>query len=322
MKETILIIFALLLSCTKADPPADEKDPPLNEAGVEGKTIDHLYADIHVIPEQWIDSAKAKLDIVYWRASHGSQLTNGGMNALMNYSEAYEALYNYSESGGAGSLKLVEFEADLEHENASWVADTEAYLNTHPEVNTVMWAWCDILDIYVDQYLADMEMLIDKYGPEGSEGRENPVTFVFMTAHTHPWGTLSEEVYNANLEIKTHCEENERWLYDFYDLECFDPDGNYFGDGTPERGPWTGQHRLRADMSYDLNGGRGNWGIEWMDANPDAELTQLAANSICVSCEHSDGEGEDDNSRLHCVLKGQAAWSLWAALAGWTNDEE
>ncbi len=98
----------------------------------------------------------------------------------------------------------MEFEADLEHENDTWVATTEAYLDTHPEVNTVMWAWCDILDMYIDQYLVDMEMLIAKYGPGGSEGRTDPVTFVFMNGHTHPWGTLSEEVYNANLEIKTY----------------------------------------------------------------------------------------------------------------------
>ncbi len=36
-------------------------------------------------------------------------------------------------------------------------------------------------------------------------------------------------------------------------------------------------------MSYDLDaGGRGNWGIEWMDANPDSELTSLAANQMCL----------------------------------------
>jgi uncharacterized protein YjdB len=184
-----------------------------------------------------------------------------------------------------------------------------------------MWAWCDIREMDVDQYLADMEMLIARYGPGGTEERENPVTFVFMNAHTYPYVDYGEEVYNSNMQIREYCEEHDHWFYDFYDLECFDPDENYFGDGTPERGPWNGDKRLRWDMSYDLEeGGRGNWGIEWMNANPGTELTELSADDICTHCAHSNGEGGDNNSRLHCVLKGQAAWWLWASLAGWQEE--
>jgi len=285
------------------------------------RTIDHSTSDIHLIPENWIDSAKAKLNIAYWRASHGSQLTSGGMRALINYSSANAALYNFSEDGGEGVLKLVEIKADLEHQNDTWVATTEDYLAANQEVNAVMWAWCGIEGLDVDQYLDDMEMLIAKYGPGGSAGRAIPVTFIFMNAHTYPYADLGEEVYNSNLQIKTHCEANNRWFYDFYNLECFDPDDNYFGDGTPDYGPWNGLNRLRWDMSYDQSGGgRGNWGIEWMNANPSAELTLLAADDICQSCEHADGSDDDDNSRLHCVLKGQAAWWLWARLSGWQEE--
>jgi len=315
MKATIVLILILLVSCSKEDLPVIDENIPV------GKTIDHLSTNLQSIPDQWIDSAKANLDIVFWRASHGTQLTEGGMSALMDFSTEYEELYNFSETGGEGSLKLVEFLEDLEHQNDSWVATTEAYLAAHPQVNTVMWAWCGIEGMDIDQYLADMEMLIGKYSAGGSENRPVPVSFVFMSAHTYPYADFGEEVYNANLQIKTHCEENSRWFYDFYDLECFDPDGDYFGDGTPDRGPWNGINRLRWDMSYDLEaGGRGNWGIEWMDANPNSDLTELAANDLCQSCEHSDGDGNDNNSRLHCVLKGQAAWWLWASLAGWVTE--
>lgn len=286
------------------------------------RTIDHTTCDIHQIPTNWIDSAKTNLDIVYWRASHGTQLTDGGMRALMRYTTEYEELYSFSEERGDGVLKLVEFQEDLEHQSDTWVATTEAYLASHPDVNTVMWAWCGIEGQDIDRYLANMETLIDKYGPGGSEGRLVPVTFVFMNAHTYPYPEIGEEVYNSNKQIKTNCETNYRWFYDFYDLECFDPDENYFGDGTPDHGPWNGEKRLRWDMSYNREeGGRGNWGIQWMAANPTDELSLLASDEICQSCEHSDGEDNDNNSRLHCVLKGQAAWWLWARLAGWQEDE-
>lgn len=287
------------------------------------RTVDHTCTDIHSIPDNWIDSAKAKLNIVYWRASHGTHLTNGGMRALVNYNSEFATKFAYDENDGEGVLKLVEFLQDLQHESATWVATTEAYLQSHPDVNIVMWAWCSIIDQDIDQYLADMELLISKYGEGGSQGRENPVRFIFMNGHTYPYNGNGEGeyVYNANWQIKRYCEENSHWFYDFYDLECFDPDGDYFGDGTPDGGPYNGDMRLRADMSYDHpEGGRANWGVEWLAANPGSELALLSADNVCVNCEHSEGDHDDDNSRLQCVLKGQAAWWLWARLAGWNEE--
>jgi len=282
-----------------------------------GKIIDHTCSDLDEIPVNWIDSAKANLHIFYARASHGTQLTYGGMTAIINYSEEYSAQYKFNNTGSNGALHLEQLKADLQHQNSTWVATTETYLAENPECNVVMWAWCQIYEQDIDKYLSDLEVLIAEYGFGGTANRKNPVTFVFMTSHTWPWGDQSKWVYEANQKIKNHCELNDRWLYDFYDLECWDPDENYFGDGTPD-GIYTGEHRLRWDCSYDSeDDGRGNWGIEWMDANSDFELTKMAADSICVSCKHSDGEGNDDNSRLQCILKGNAAWWLWTSLAGW-----
>ncbi|MBN1599798.1 MAG: hypothetical protein JW894_16000 [Bacteroidales bacterium] len=307
---TVAISFSILfIQCINHSEAYSQKSPV--------NIIDHNCTDIHKIPKHWIDSAKAKLNIRYARASHGSQLTSGGMRVLTNFSDEYSNLYSFSPNGKDGSLKLVEFREDLQHQNADWVRITEQYLNTNPKCNVVMWAWCKIYGMDVDKYIADMEYLISKYG-NANENR-SAVTFIFMTAHTWPWGEKGKWVYEANRKIRKHCEYNDRWLYDFYDIECYNPDGNYFGDGS-NNGEYTGKNRLRWDSSYDKGDTRGNWGIEWMKKNPDSELTLLAGDNICVSCAHSEGEGKDDNSRLQCVLKGNAAWWLWARLAGWMPD--
>lgn len=291
----------------------------ISSSGQSGKIVDHRCTDLHQIPVAWIDSAKAKLNIRYARASHGSQLTDGGMTAIVNYSVGNAEQYGFNSSGTGGALRIDEYEEDLEHESDVWVSITETYLGSHPECNVIMWAWCGIYGEDVDQYLLDMEDLIAKYGPGGTENRDIPVTFVFMTAHTWPWGEIGQFTYEANQQIRNHCIQNGRWLYDFYDIECYDPDGEYFGDGNPD-GSYSGAKRLRPDMSYDQTGEiRGNWGIEWMNENPSHELSLMAADNICTSCEHSDGEGDDDNSRVHCVMKGMAAWWLWAELAGWNS---
>lgn len=308
----------------------------------QSRIINHSNTNLHQIPETWITGAKNNLHIYYAHASHGSQLTNGGMTALMNFSTDYRQLYSYNATGNGGALRIHETPYDLSH--YPWYQHVRTYLNQQPSCNVVMVAWCNILalsngGLTVPAYLDTMRNLIREYGPGGRRGRN--VQFVFMTAHNNArfpnqWErseynnlpASNVNTFNANKQIYDFCVANNYWLFDFYDIESYDPDGNYYGDGHSASTPYLayfGQRRLTEGGGYSVrpaNNTRRNWGNDWVAAHPDTELTQLARPSVCTSCEHSDGQDQaydvqQWDSRLQCVLKGQAAWWLWARLAGW-----
>ncbi len=68
-------------------------------------------------------------------------------------------------------------------------------------------------------------------------------------------------------------------------------------------------------MYDNLNYTGGNWAVEWIAANPTHELTKLTTGTTgysgCTGCAHSDSPTQ---ANLNCVLKGRAAWWLWARL--------
>lgn len=278
IKLPILALFIILLSSCHL---TDNND---NAAII----INHNYVNLSLIPRDWIEEAKSNLHIAYGHTSHGSQLTDG-MTGLVSYKGA---LYEWNNGGTNDALDLrdrvISGANDLGNpDRTAWETATRNYLDVNPDINVIIWSWCgqvsSATESDIDTYLNLMNGLEENY-PD--------VKFVYMTGHLDGTG-LDGNLHIRNEQIRDYCETNEKILYDFADIETYDPDGTYFGDKIPND---------NCDYDTDGNGTRdGNWAIEWQNAHP----------GEWYNC------GSAHTQPLNANLKAYAAWSLWARLAGW-----
>ncbi len=274
----------------------------------------HLVAtqlDLKAIPESAIIAAKDTLHIAYGHTSHGSQITKG-MESLVGFmsSQGYDSnLFAWNNGGTDGALDLHDYAmtGDL-GDYPEWVDRTRYYLDisANSDVNVIIWSWCGDVSDYteqnmIDKYLIPMTLLETEY-PH--------VSFVYMTGHLDGTG-LSGNLHLRNQQIREYCSDNNKVLYDFEDIESYDPDGSYYGD------------RYATDAcnyDYDDNGstsqsgdesplpidGDRNWAIDWQNSN-DINIDWYD----CVSV-HS--------QPLNANQKAYAAWWLWARIAGWEGN--
>lgn len=280
----IFLLLGLLPACEKDD--NDINDPSATEM-----IADHHCINFNSIPSEWINSAKSNLHIAYGHTSHGSQLTTG-MTGLISF-KGTQYTWNNGGTGGALDLHDYAIEGDLGNpDRTTWASRTRTYLNANKDVNVVIWSWCGQVSSATENDINTYLNLMS-----GLEAEYPGVKFVYMTGHLDGTG-LTGNLHLRNEQIRNYCKTNQKMLFDFADIESYNPDGVYFGNKIPDDA-----------CNYDKNGDGsrdGNWAVEWQNSH-----TRGTDWFDCASA-HS--------QPLNANMKAYAAWWLWARLAGWDGN--
>jgi len=257
--------------------------------------IDHNCVDITQIPESALNAARSNLHIAYGHTSHGSQLTTG-MNGLVAFANGGGKglslpadIFAWNNGGTSGALDLHDYAmgGDCGY-YPQWRDNTINYLASHGDVNVIIWSWCGQVDSKYregklhSEYLTPMAALETTYPA---------VKFVYMTGHVDHWDDADNKA--ANQVIRDYCNTNGKILYDFADIESYDPNGTFYAFPHDN-----------CDYYVSSSGSRiGNWATTWRSSH-----TENVDWYSCSSA-HSDA--------LNANQKAYAAWWLWAKLAGW-----
>lgn len=192
--------------------------------------------------------------IFYGHTSHGSQIMTG-LAMLEN------------EDASFVPPQFTEISEDLGHNgDLGWVDSTrDALGSTGNGYRMVVWSWCggasDNTPGGIAAYLNAMDRLERDY-PD--------IVFVYMTGHldgSGPDGTL----HRNNEQIRSWSRAHGKVLFDFADIESWDPDGN----------------------QYPNDDDSCNWCSAWCAAHTCPS---------CGSCAHS--------NCFNCYRKGQAFWKM------------
>lgn len=268
-----------------------------NKAQTSPLIIDHTCTKLDQIPTECIDNAKANLHIAYGHTSHGSQITTG-MTGLVSFKGS---MFEWNDGGTNGALDLhdrgIAGANDLGNpDRTAWADATRNYLNDpqYSDVNVIIWSWCgQVSSATVEDINTYLNLM------SGLEAEFPNVSFVYMTGHLDGSG-LTGNLHTRNNQIRDYCIANNKVLYDFADIETWDPDFTYFGDKIPND-----------NCDYDSDGDLvrdANWAIEWQNSHIEGVDWYN-----CPSA-HS--------QPLNANQKAYAAWWLWCRLAGWNPTTE
>ncbi len=265
-----------------------------NQFFAQGIKADHNCTKINQISETAIIAAKENLHIAYGHTSHGSQIISG-MENLDNFMGG-NGLYNFHNGGDEGYLDIDDYfvYGDLGNpDRTTWAELTRTYLNDsqNSDVNVVMWSWCgEVSSASVEDINTYLDLMAEL------ESDFPNVKFVYMTGHLDGSG-LEGNLHLRNQQIRDYCSVNNKILFDFEDIESYDPDGKYFGDKYPTD---------NCDYDSDGNGSQdANWAVEWQNTHTE--------NVDWYYCDAAHSQSLNGNQKAY------AAWWLWAKIAGWND---
>lgn len=249
MKVTFIIFFAMIFLYN------------FNLLFGQGIIADHnAVQDFDSIPAYWLEQAK-QFNIHYGHTSHGAQLTTG-LNRVEDSTHNFEVGQGFLPTGDAlcmfdGTYKNESYvsyvEPDDYWESEAGMNCTRYVLENYSDINISMFMWCWQIrtnnTTYVQGYLDAMSQLEQEY-PD--------VTFIYITGHcqnyeghhftgpTSYWNPFGWNTHINNEYIRQYCQNNNKVLFDFGDIDCW-------WNGDCDYGDYNGNIFPREHDHYNLD---------------------------------------------------------------------